>query len=421
MAIFNFNRSKMKALDRAFQDLKDNINNPDSSERIHAVDSIRENAEDIFKYKFPEIGLVNTNDGSPLFVMSVYPEETVVDKMIHSIATGNTNDISNLWRKNKVWNIEIDARILDDHIVSLTGSELTAIFLHEVGHITQSNSIPQRITNVLQYEIAKGGTTTRALIRDNLFNRILSLPILNACSMEKNDHIADEIKADRFAKKAGYTKDLISVFDKFKDCPQYKENDTADDAMKIMTGFTNDAFNQFKERETSLLESTLGRMEEECASPYLKNEIKSLYNYYFEGSEETSVTKESKLENFYNQAEKDEKAFVVKEFFGLGKKSLKRIDPAELDYIAVKIKSIETNTDKMMLVGYIHSKLDIVNYYLAILNNPREAKKYRVPYTEEELLNLKTLLNDYIDKTINARLPEKLDHLLIAWPDGYEG
>ena len=134
-----------------------------------------------------------------------------------------------------------------------------------------------------------------------------------------------------------------------------------------------------------------------------------------------SCTKEKRLNFFYERADRLTDEFIATEFFNLGRKGLKPIDPSELDYILIKMKSIETNDDKMMLVSYAHSKLDIVEYYISLLNNPKMNKKYSVPYTMSELESLRTRLKTMIDQIINYKLPPKLNGVLVAWPDGYEG
>ena len=148
--------------------------------------------------------------------------------------------------------------------------------------------------------------------------------------------------------------------------------------------------------------------------------MKSLKDIYFGESATGSVTKEKKIQFFYEKADKCVEEYIT-EFFGLGVKSLDRIDPAELDYIAIKMKSIKTDSDKMMLVSYVHNKLDMVDYYLTLLSNPKTARKYRIPYTIDELKALHDRLERYIQDIINMKLPSKNQGLLVAWPEGYEG
>ena len=83
---------------------------------------------------------------------------------------------------------KIPYTIFDDKIINITPSELTALLLHEIGHVIYANSITTRICTILQYEIASTSMSNKALIKDRFFKRILSLPIFNACIADsKND------------------------------------------------------------------------------------------------------------------------------------------------------------------------------------------------------------------------------------------
>jgi hypothetical protein len=364
--------------------------------------------------------MVDSVNNSSLFFMSVYPDRSTIDKIVDSITKNEPHMISKLWKQTKEWTIEIDKRILNKSIIDLSDRELTAIFCHEIGHIIQSNSIPSRIITILQYELAKASVSNKSLIRDIFFKKILSLPIINAC-MNGHDQssIKEEIKADKFAKSMGYQDDLISVFKKYKDCNKVTN---VDDNMKKMAIFTTDALNQFKKRETALLEYTLNEMIKDCDSIYVESVLKEIKNDFFFENENSSVTKEKRLNFLYERAEALEEEFIATEFFGLGKKSLKRIDPSEIDYAQIKIKDIKSNSDKMMIVSYLHSKLDMVEYYIALLNNPKQAKKYNIPHSLRELEDLKVFIKDMINDAINAKLPDKFrSGILVAWPEGFEG
>ena len=407
-------KDKLINIENAFKMLKENPNS------MAAASILQETAESIFSYKFTIYTITSVN--TPIFFMSVYPDRSTVDKIVDSISKNESHMISKLWKQTKEWTIEIDQRIFNRDYIDLSERELTAIFCHEIGHVIQSNSIPNRLITILQYELAKSSISNKALIKDRFFKKILSLPIINACmgGDHDKDSIKNEIKADKFVKSMGYQNDLISVFKKSQKIHS-KFADLNKD-MRTMAEFTIDALNQFKKRETALLEYTLTEMIKDCESVYVESVLTEIKDDFFLENTESSVTKDKKLNFLYERASQLEEEFIATEFFGIGKKNLKRIDPAEIDYIAVKIKSIKSNSDKMMLVSYIHSKMDIVDYYIALLNNPKQSKKYIIPYTMKDLQDLKKYFTEMIDQTINAKLPDRLrGGLLVAWPDGYEG
>ena len=409
------NKAQLTQIENAFKLLQEN------KESHVAEEMLQQACEEIFPYAFT-INVVYAN--KPTFFMSVYPDESTIQKIITFIAKNDSNAITKLWNSTTDWTIEIDGGLFGNSYIDLNEREFTAMFLHEIGHIVSSNSIPTKITNIMQYEIAKSSMTTKALLKDKLIRKIMCLPILNACMVDTGSSLKEELRADELVRRVGYQKELISSITKVKKYmeKENKQSKSADDAMKTVTNFSIDSMNQLKERRAALLESALDRLINDCPSPYMTNELKNLKNTYFgENTNGGSVTKEKKIQFFYEKADKCVEEYIMTEFFGLGVKSLDRIDAAELDYIAIKMKSIKTDSDKMMLVSYIHSKLDMVDYYLSLLANPKTARKYRIPYTVDELRSLHDRLEGYIQEVINMKLPSKNQGLLVAWPEGYEG
>lgn len=433
----NFKKDKFESIRSGFATLKDAFAYATSSDEdckiecqkkiIEALHKLIEGTESMFPYKIKiMLCYEDKSVGTPIFGMAVYPDTPVVDKIVDLVATGgenSANEISILWAKNKVWTIELDCRIFKDKYISLTPEELTALYLHELGHITSSNSVPMRITNILQYEIAKGTMMNKAILRNKIFSSILKLPILNTCVMDNDKNaIVEEIRADRFAVKAGYKKDLISALNKFQNCAEFKRGTSVNNAMKTMALFSIDAADQFAQRRTALLESALENMMNGCCSEVLVEAVKDVYNQFFYNDNNTSVTKDRKLEFLYESANKSAEEFYATEFFGIGKQKLKRIDPAQLDYIQLKMNSIQSDNDKLMLVSYARSKIDICDFYLSILNNPSKSKKYDIPYSREELLSIKDRLERMITDIITYRIPNRLTgNILVAWPEGYDG
>jgi hypothetical protein len=208
--IINLNKDKFKAIDGAFRMLKENptANSP--------KDIIRESLESCFKGLKFDIHIVEPIGTTDLFIMSVYPEISTADSIVNAILNGKSDKIvEELWRKNTKWTIEIDIRILTT--MDFTDRELTSLLLHEVGHVVNSNAIIHRLYVVMNYELSKTRLSTKLIANDKLFRGIMSLPILDACISDKKKNgldIKEEIKADNFVKKMGYSNELYSVLKK---------------------------------------------------------------------------------------------------------------------------------------------------------------------------------------------------------------
>ena len=409
-------KEAFKSIDNAFLVLQEDK----ASETGKKI--IKDSLNEIFDVEF-DIEIIPVNDNSPLFVMSVFPEKSVVSKIISSVTTnsGNIETIKKLWQQNKKWTLEIDERILNKKFINCSNRELTALVLHEIGHVVCTNSIPSRISTIIQYEIAKSKLENKILAADKLFSKILALPILNACvsdSRKSDKPLSVEIKADNFAKKMGYQQELLSVLKKITTNQKYPKGGTINKNMEEMTKFSINTLNQLKAREDNLLKKNLVSLKKECVSPYIESYIDDFYNTIFETGNK-SISSIEHLTFMENRADSIVENYYTEFFFG--KKKLSKIDPAELDYIDIKTNEIKNENDKMMLISYIHSKLDIIDFYLEILKDPKLAKKYNVPNSADQLERMRTRLLTSRENILKYKIPERNKGIIIAWPENYEG
>lgn len=355
---------------------------------------------------------------APLFVMSVFPDITVTDKIINAILSGSDeHTVSDLWSKTLKWTIEIDQRILTNDIVSLDPKELTAIFMHEIGHIVSSNSIPMRVTNIMRYQIAKSDATSRSVIKAKVFRKLLSLPILNACvydTTKTDDLIRREIQADNYVKKVGYSTYLASGLKKLMNCNKYPTNNDLNAGIAQTTRFSLDTMNMFAKRYDNIASNRLKSLRESCTSDYIKSVIYMQEHDMFGVNPESPVCMKLTESTHTKLDQMISPDTFVTEMFSIGKR-LSKINQDELDYILVKSEEIQSPNDKLMLLTYLNSKMDIVNYYIEILNNPLLAKKYTVPYTMNQLMSLKNLLNGYRSKIIAYKIPERTKGMTVIW------
>ena len=75
----------------------------------------------------------------------------------------------------------------------------------------------------------------------------------------------------------------------------------------------------------------------------------------------------------------------------------------------------------MMIISYIHSKLDMVEYYISILENPALSKKYSIPHSLNQLYDMKKRLYQLREIALKFKIPERNRHMLVSWADNYEG
>lgn len=103
------------------------------------------------------------------------------------------------------------------------------------------------------------------------------------------------------------------------------------------------------------------------------------------------------------------------------KKKLKRIPSDLVSYIQIETEAIETSNDKMMISSYCLSKLDIVNWYLELLE--AGSNKYIVPQSKAYLETVRDqLIACHKDiMSVKIKKPGERPIIDIKYPKGYEG
>jgi len=258
----------------------------------------------------------------------------------------------------------------------------------------------------------------KMLFKDKLFGKILCLPILNACIADDKGKsgLKKEIDADSFAKKMGYRADLTNILKKMtRTNPEaVNANDSKDKNMKDLIQFSNETMDQLRQRQENLAKRNLLTLKKECASPYIAEYLDNYYNTIFQENEHI---REKILERAVDLGTDE----MIIEKFLFGPKTLAKIDINEIDYIEVKLSQIQTELDKMMLISYTNSKIDIVDYYISIVEDPVLSKKYVVPHTMTQLKNFKNRLEKLRSAILAYKIPMRQRGVLVQWPTGYEG
>lgn len=106
--------------------------------------------------------------------------------------------------------------------------------------------------------------------------------------------------------------------------------------------------------------------------------------------------------------------------FGKPKK-LKRIPSDLVSYIQIETESIRDANDKMMISSYCLSKLDVVNWYLELLEVGSE--KYIVPHSKQHLEMVRDQLKACHKDIMAVKITNPKDRPIIdiKYPKGYDG
>lgn len=406
------NKSKdandLNCLREGFEVLKGDRNNIDAVKMIQkAISNISD--------KDVSVVIVEPKIADSLFIMSITPDSDTVNAIAKSILkdASTIQTIAEIWRKSKSWTLHIDSQILN----LLSSDEMTAFAIHEVGHILDSDAIPTRIHNVIQYTIATGPLKNQARFRHNLLNKFLSLPILSACQFNYDtEALKKEIRADKLAVAYGYSGELLSAMvkikDKIKASGKYRNTQTE---IGASYNWGLDTIASIEKREHAITKKNFQNIFSSLPSgTALRESAEDLYLSLYPDGDSTVQTRWNYISESANK--ENERAF--EEWFG-GR--LEPITQTQVDYIRIKIQDIQSVGDKMMIVSYINGKLELVSYYKELLENPKTAKKYKIPHSMTSLDALEQTLTGLKNKAIAVKIPSDFPTINVEYPGGYEG
>ena len=102
-------------------------------------------------------------------------------------------------------------------------------------------------------------------------------------------------------------------------------------------------------------------------------------------------------------------------------KKLKRIPSDLVSYIQIETEAIKDSNDKMMISSYCLSKLDLVNWYIELLEVG--SKKYIVPHSKAHLEMVREQLMECHKEIMRVKIKNPNDRPIIDinYPKGYEG
>lgn len=102
-------------------------------------------------------------------------------------------------------------------------------------------------------------------------------------------------------------------------------------------------------------------------------------------------------------------------------KKLKKIPADLVSYIQIETEAIRDSNDKMMISSYCLHKLEVVNWYLELLEVG--SRKYIVPQSKAHLEMIRDQLMECHKQIMSVKIKNLNDRPIIdtKYPKGYEG
>ena len=411
-----------------------------------ALDNLPFNSEKSFSVNISK----NKSMGKDFFGFNVFPEIDKLEDICNKIANEDVKfkDIVKRWRSIKEWEIVIDSLVFDRSFIAFNPKELTAMLLHEIGHVTQSDE------PIEQFYRAYLESKSRLKNADKVSKKVLyilyTIPLAVACTSRRwvNDknEIKLEISADKSLIETGYAEHLINAFDKIikasgsinrSEDMNYKEiesnvewanmnivdvikrRDKLKDSLYYKAIQTNSGYIQalcariLNFLGVRMRERYTGAVAESCMLNELINGEITLethvpfYDIKKFGQIEARIIREQNALEVANEA-----------FFNKRKNSKVNIpDEYDLDRIYVAIDDIQNNYDKVYVLDLIYEQIEKLNDFEEAISMDETKSKKWAPKIEEMRQRLATLRKTVLSKNI----AKKEYKVFVKYPEGYEG
>ena len=411
-----------------------------------ALDNLPFNSEKSFSVNISK----NKSMGKDFFGFNVFPEIDKLEGICNKIANDDVKfkDIVKRWRSIKEWEIVIDSLVFDRSFIAFNPKELTAMLLHEIGHVTQSDE------PIEQFYRAYLESKSRLKNADKVSKKVLyilyTIPLAVACTSRRwvNDknEIKLEISADKSLIETGYAEHLINAFDKIikasgsinrSEDMNYREiesnvewanmnivdvikrRDKLKDSLYYKAIQTNSGYIQalcariLNFLGVRMRERYTGAVAESCMLNELINGEITLethvpfYDIKKFGQIEARIVREQNALEVANEA-----------FFNKRKNSKVNIpDEYDLDRIFVAIDDIQNNYDKVYVLDLIYEQIEKLNDFEEAISMDETKSKKWAPKIEEMRQRLATLRKTVLSKNI----AKKEYKVFVKYPEGYEG
>ena len=167
------------------------------------------------------VQITKNTDNHGFFGMRIFPSltdnENICNLMIQdSGSVVKFTDLVRRWRHIEAWVLELDTQLFERHEINFTPKELTAMTLHEVGHVIYSEKPLERFyrafkENQLRLKLADKGT-------QKVMYQIYMIPLSVACMQREwvngKNELNEELVSDKTVAEYGYGQYLIEAFDK---------------------------------------------------------------------------------------------------------------------------------------------------------------------------------------------------------------
>lgn len=260
--------------------------------------------------------------------------------------------------------LELDSKLFSP-VLDLSAKELTAVLLHEVGHIVNDTSPVDTVRKNVDVYLSKSDASIA--ITDSIhYKEILNYGIKDAIRkvtslFEKNN---DELIADEFVVACGYGEHLESAFEKLLK-NSFNINKDVDNKIVVLSWVLR-LYTNVKLQRISAIRS-LEKGKNLTASKIEKNEMQSVI-HRLNRIDDDSLISEGVLDDLKNK-------------YNAGMRQIRykgiRSYEDDLYEYTVRVKNVTSEDDALVILHQINARMNVIDDYISTEDSLSETDKKR--------------------------------------------
>ena len=265
------------------------------------------------------------------------------------------------------------------------------------------NAIP-KFANKLQSAVSTMNRKTKFVISNSTLNGLIAIPFRMITAFDNVDMSAKNYFSLKNSEVDTVCKFILNIAENYNDKTDKKEN-----IIKDLKGVIS-SFNESTSYDQNLV--SIRR----SIDTYI-NGVDSVVMEEWNNHNAIWMDEQVDINETYHN--EDAETAYLQEAHKV--KKLKKIPRDLIAYITIETESIEDANDKMMIASYCLGKLDIVEWYIELIDTANP--KYIVPHTRPYLVTIRTQLLECYKNIMATKIPDKKKrpYLDIDYPAGFEG
>jgi len=434
-------------------------NSRDNKEEItSSLKSIRNVLGRMFGREF-EISIIDTELGSSsdFFGVNVYPDEHGCERIAWGLInqkayeSGETFDsVANEWMQTYCWQIDLDSKLFFDTSFLFNPSDIIAMLIFNIED-TIFNATPALMcASAIRSQLDSNSILVSKFARASICRRFFVVLVILACRIksypyDKVEHVGGsclQYGALNNAYNDMVRKVVLYSGNSKVDIPKAVIHDQLNHAVQsLFACIDNMRYNTTMIRE--MIEKLLIMEKSPFVATLFSNILQDIgdYNRKQVVSMESGITSREMLElndkaiKFRQKVLLEQaKKTAIGQFNRIAQESLmdlldgignmKKISQKDIDMVRVASQKIQDADDKFYVLDDLHSKLEVVEASIALLDSRDPEKMKRVKLSRQVLMDQKKQLDaireDILKKPIEPPHATKL-RIDVDYPKGYDG